>query len=85
MGYAGQLIYEIPVLPRVQIATILNNLPSTTLGSLPSTLSALLGASGLADQIEMIKITPAILGREELVWLWTAHLPAILFPATSAS
>ena len=28
--------------------------------------------AGLADQIEMLKITPATLGREEMAWLWTA-------------
>jgi hypothetical protein len=31
-----------------------------------------LQASKLADQIEMIKITPSTLGREEMAWLWTA-------------
>jgi hypothetical protein len=31
-----------------------------------------LRASGVADQIELIKITPATIGREELAWIWTA-------------
>jgi hypothetical protein len=35
-------------------------------------LSTPLGAVGLADQIEMLKITPSTLGREEMAWLWTA-------------
>ena len=33
---------------------------------------AALKLSTLADQVEMIKITPATLGREEMAWLWTA-------------
>jgi hypothetical protein len=35
-------------------------------------LSGALATCGLADQVEMIKITPATLGREEMAWLWTA-------------
>jgi hypothetical protein len=66
LGYAVQFMHETPVLARNDIRSALTNLPAT------NPLSALLGASGLADQIEMIKITPATLGREELAWLWTA-------------
>ena len=35
-------------------------------------LTPFLGSSGLADEVEMIKITPETLGREEMAWLWTA-------------
>ena len=43
------------------------------LGALPPTRSrCALGASGLADQLEQIKITPSPLNREEMAWLWTA-------------
>jgi hypothetical protein len=66
LGYAVQLMHETPTLARDQIRTALANVPAT------NPLSGVLGASGLADQIEMIKITPATLGREELAWLWTA-------------
>jgi hypothetical protein len=66
LGYAIQLMHETPVLPRSQIPFGLVSLPST------NPVSSLLGSSGLANQIEMIKITPATLGREELAWLWTA-------------
>jgi Pvc16 N-terminal domain len=66
LGFAIQMMHETPVIPRSQITLGLTSLP----GSNP--VSGLLGASGLADQIEMIKITPATLGREELAWLWTA-------------
>ena len=66
LGFAVLMLHENPVLPRAQINFALTHLP----GSNP--LSGVLGSSGLADQIEMIKITPATLGREEIAWLWTA-------------
>src|SRR5262249_43349062 len=37
-----------------------------------SAFSVQLNASGLADQLEQIKITPSPLNREEMAWLWTA-------------
>lgn len=66
LGVAIQMLYETPVFPRSQITLGLGSLPAS------NPVSSLLAASGLADQIEMIKITPATLGREELAWLWTA-------------
>jgi hypothetical protein len=66
LGFAIQLMHETPVIPRSQITLGLASLPGT------NPVSPLLGSSGLADQIEMIKITPATMGREELAWLWTA-------------
>src|ERR1700722_10521624 len=69
LGYAVTMLHENPVLPRAQIRTALQNL-SAAFPDNP--LKGLLQFSGLADQIEMIKISPATLGREELAWLWTA-------------
>jgi hypothetical protein len=66
LGYGVQFIHENPILPRSQIRTTLAALPAA------NPLSALLTASGIADQIEMIKLVPATLNREELAWLWTA-------------
>lgn len=66
LGLAIQMFHETPAIPRSQIVPGLASLSSG------NPVSGLLGASGLADQIEMIKITPATLGREELAWLWTA-------------
>ena len=66
LGYALLMLHENPILPRAQIRTALTHLPSS------NPLAAFLSGSGLADQIEMIKITPSILGREELAWIWTA-------------
>ncbi len=69
LGYALLMLHQNPVLARNDISTALNALPKSN----PlNPLSAELGASGLADQFEMIKITPSTLGREEMAWLWTA-------------
>ncbi len=69
LGYALLMLHQNPVLARSDISAALKALPTSN----PSNpLSTQLGASGLADQFEMIKITPSTLGREELAWLWTA-------------
>jgi hypothetical protein len=66
LGFAILMMHENPVWPRNQITTALNDLPST------NPLAAALASSGLDNQIEMIKIVPATLGREEVAWIWTA-------------
>jgi hypothetical protein len=66
LGYALMMFHQNPIISRSDIAFALNNLAST------NNLSAALATCGLADQVEMIKITPATLGREEMAWLWTA-------------
>lgn len=68
LSYAVFLLHQNPTLPRAQVRAALAAPPSTY----PLAFSKALGGSGLADQIEMIKITPATLGREEMAWLWTA-------------
>ena len=65
LGYAMLFLHENPVLARSQISSALSGLPNTYPVSK-------LNQSGLADQVEMVKITPATLGREEIAWLWTA-------------
>ncbi len=70
LGYAMQLLHEMPVLTRDAIRTALN--PSPVVGaSLPPALRAL-ADSGLEDQIELIKLTPQYLNTEEMSKLWTA-------------
>jgi hypothetical protein len=70
LGYAMQLLHEMPVLTRDAIRTALN--PSPDVGSvLPPALQAL-ADSGLEDQIELIKLTPQYLNTEEMSKLWTA-------------
>ena len=70
LGYALLMLHENPVLMRNDISHGVREAADTRYPSNP--LSTPLGACGLADQIEMIKITPATLGREEMAWLWTA-------------
>lgn len=66
LGYAVMMLHENPILPRALIQTALNGVPHT------NPLWSFMATTGLADQIEMIKITPSVLGREEMAWLWTA-------------
>ncbi|MBV8629755.1 MAG: DUF4255 domain-containing protein [Silvibacterium sp.] len=85
LGYAILMLHENAILPRAQIRTALISLPSTNPFS-TNPLSNPLSTSGLADQIEMIKITPATLGREEMAWIWTAlkadYRPTYAFQAS---
>jgi hypothetical protein len=70
LGYAMQLLHEMPVLTRQAIQTALN--PSPAVGAvLPPALRAL-ADSGLENQIEQIKISPEYLNTEEMSRLWTA-------------
>ena len=70
LGYAMQLLHETAVLSRDAINTALK--PSPSVGTaLPPALRALAG-SGLADQVELIKITPATVNTEEMSQIWSA-------------
>jgi hypothetical protein len=69
LGFALLMLHENPVLTRNDISTAIGKLPTSDASN---PLSTPLGTVGLADQIEMLKITPATLGREEMAWLWTA-------------
>jgi hypothetical protein len=66
LGYALMMFHQNPIISRSDISYALSNLSAT------NNLSGALATCGLADQVEMIKITPATLGREEMAWLWTA-------------
>lgn len=81
LGYAMQWLHERPVLTRASIRAALA--PVTPPGT---SLERALQNSGLADQIEMIKITPEYLDTEELSKLWTAtqsHLrPTVAYVVT---
>jgi hypothetical protein len=66
LGYALMMLHENPVIARDDISYALTHLTGT------NHLISALANSTLADQIEMIKITPATLGKEEIAWLWTA-------------
>ena len=65
LGYAILMMHENPVLPRALITSMLGMLAANTYNNAVQ-------AAGLDAQIEMIKLSPATLGREEMAWLWTA-------------
>jgi hypothetical protein len=70
LGYGMQLLHETPVLTRDAIRRSLG--PSFPVnGGLPPELANLF-TSGLADQVEQIKIAPLSLTTEEISRLWTA-------------
>ncbi|MGA8575380.1 MAG: DUF4255 domain-containing protein [Candidatus Cybelea sp.] len=70
LGYALMMLHEIPVLTRSDITNALAAASGKYGASNP--IAKLLDSCGLADQVEMLKITPETLGREEMAWLWTA-------------
>ncbi len=70
LGYAMQVLHENPVLTREMVnATLKPALPAGV--TLPPGLG-LLSTSDLAEQVELVKITPAYLGAEEMSRLWSA-------------
>jgi Pvc16 N-terminal domain/IPT/TIG domain len=71
LGYAMQLLHETPILTRDQLETVLGN-PSPVNGSVLPPLFGNLSALDLADQVELIKISPVYLSTEELSKMWTA-------------
>jgi hypothetical protein len=71
LGYAMQLLHETPILTRDQLQTVLGN-PSPVNGSVLPPLFGNLSAVDLADQVELIKISPVYLSTEELSKMWTA-------------
>lgn len=70
LGYAMQLLHETSVLDRTAIRRALENAPEIG-DSLPPALRAL-AESGLADQVEQIKVVPEPLSTEDLSKFWTA-------------
>jgi Pvc16 N-terminal domain len=70
LGYAMQLMHQFPVITREMIRTALN--PSPDVGvDLPPALRAL-AECGLADQVELLRITPVFMNSEEMSKLWSA-------------
>jgi hypothetical protein len=70
LGYAMQLLHETPVLTRAAIRTALD--PSPVDGTVLPAIYEALRAADLAEQLEMIKITPTLLNTEEMSRLWSA-------------
>jgi hypothetical protein len=71
LGYAMQLLHENPVLARADIRKALTPSPVSGGTGLPQALQDL-AKSGLADQVELIKVTPEALSTEEMSRLWAA-------------
>jgi len=74
LGYAMQLLHETPVLPRGDIRRALGvpGLVESPSDTLPGALGGGLVTSDLAEQVEAIKIAPAVMGTEEVSKLWSA-------------
>src|SRR5215813_1058101 len=70
LGYAMHLLHERPVLDRAAIRRALNPSP-LDVSMLPPAFQALT-ASDLADQVELIKITPATMSSDDMSKLWAA-------------
>lgn len=70
LGYALQLLHETPVLPRDAIRRALS--PAVVNGAILPTVYKSLRGADLAEQVELLKITPAVLGSEEMSRLWSA-------------
>ncbi|NVO58271.1 DUF4255 domain-containing protein [Rhodobacteraceae bacterium B1Z28] len=69
LGYAMQLFHETAILPREQIRSALEISGMDQI--LPQDFD-LIRASDLADQIELLKITPHILSMDDMSKMWTA-------------
>ena len=71
LGYAMQTLHEMPVLTRDAIRKALEPVSPVDGSSLPGGMKDL-SASDLAEQVEMIKITPHTISTEEISKLWSA-------------
>ena len=70
LGYAMHLLHERPVMDRAAIRRALDPSP-LDVSMLPPAFQAL-AASDLADQVELIKLTPLAMDTEDMSKLWTA-------------
>jgi hypothetical protein len=80
LGYGLQLLHETPVLSRQAIRTALN--PSPVSGSLLPSIFQALRSADLAEQVELLKVTPSTMNAEEMSRLWSA-LQAHYRPTTA--
>ena len=85
LGYGMQLLHETPVLTRDAIRRSLAPPDPLNPAGLPANLQGLY-ESGLAEQIEQIKICPISISTEEISRLWTAfqarYRPTAAYQAT---
>jgi hypothetical protein len=71
LGYAMQTLHEMPVLTRDAIRKALEPTSPVSGSGMPAGMKHL-SASDLAEQVELIKITPHSISTEELSKLWSA-------------
>jgi hypothetical protein len=71
LGYAMQVLHEVRVLTREAIRNSLRPPSAVGPGLLPPALQAL-AAADLADQVELVKLTPEPMGTEEMYRVWSA-------------
>ncbi|HEY0376654.1 MAG TPA: DUF4255 domain-containing protein [Pyrinomonadaceae bacterium] len=85
LGYGMQLLHETPVLTRDAIRRSLVPADILDPGDLPPALQGLY-ASGLAEQVEQVKICPMSISTEEISRLWSAfqakYRPTAAYQAT---
>lgn len=72
LGHAMQLLHENPAIPREAVRNALEQQADPNL-ILPEALRSLAN-SGLADQLEQLKISPEYLSTEDMSKFWTATL-----------
>ncbi len=70
LGYAMQVLHETPVLDRAALRRALGAPAPVTGATLPVDLREV-AAAELADQVELIKLTPQTLSLEEIGQLWS--------------
>lgn len=67
LGYAMQILHEVPFLPRDRIRAILRDLATD-----PKPALRALTQADLAEQVEQVKISPISMSTEEMSKLWSA-------------
>jgi hypothetical protein len=70
LGYALQLLHENPVISRAAIRRALQ--PEIVDGAILPTIYQTLRSADLAEQVELLRITPSAMGGEEMSRLWSA-------------
>ena len=72
LGYAMQLFHETAILPREAVRAALANVLSTPDDDVLPSEFDMIQAAALADQVELIKITPHALSMDDMSKMWTA-------------
>jgi hypothetical protein len=83
LGCAMQMFHDMPVLTREAVQKMLK---SNGGGNIPAILMNALSKSGLADQVELVKITPQTMNTDEISRLWDAleagYRPSVTYQAS---